>query len=119
MTTRILPRAEYGRLAGTALEPAVVQFPGARVIVAEADGVIVGHLMLAPMWHVEGFSVAPEYGGLGAGDLLIDAMHEEARAIGLDTVFPAAGTAGMARYITMRHGVEIPARWFAVAVRES
>lgn len=119
MTRRILPSDEYSRLVGTDLESALPLFPGARVIVVEDAGAIVGHLLLAPMWHAEGFGVVDGYRGRGVDRLLVDAMHAEARALGVETVFPAAASDGMVRYVTRLGAVEIPARWFALAVRES
>jgi GNAT superfamily N-acetyltransferase len=119
MTSRILPREDYGRLIGTDLETAVPLFPGARVIVVEEGDAIIGHLMLAPMWHAEGFYVAPSHRGRGVDTALVTAMHAEARSMGVETVFPAAADDQMAHYVTRHGGVEIPARWFAVAVQES
>lgn len=119
MTSRILPRAEYTALEGTDLEHAVAHFPGARVIVVEDAGTIVGHLMLAPMWHAEGFGVDEAYRGRGVDRMLVAAMHGEARAMGIETVFPGAATDGMVSYVTRLGAVEMPVRWFALAVRES
>ena len=121
MTRRILPRDEYHRLDGTDLECILSDFPGARVFVVEDGAEIVGHLMLAPMWHAEGFYVDPAYRGKGVDTLLVAEMHDEARSMGLATVFPAADRddTGMFRYVTRLGAVEIPARWFALAVRES
>ena len=119
MTARLLPPAEYDRLAGTELECAGDIFPGASVLVVEEAGVIIGHLMLAPLWHAEGFYVDPAYRGRGVDTQLVAAMHAEARALGLETVFPAAASDGMAHYVTRLGAVEMSARWFALAVRES
>lgn len=119
MTTRILPPEEWAKLAGTELDTALPMLPGTRVIVCELDGAIVGHLALVPMWHAEGVYVTPTQRGRGVLQFLIAAMHEEARAIGVSTVFPAAATEGMVHLITRIGGVEIEARWFALAVKES
>ena len=119
MTSRVLDPLEHGRLDGTEIEEALPLFPGARVIVVEEEGVIIGHLLLAPMWHAEGFYVAPAYRGRGVDVELVAEMHATARAMGLGTVFPAAETDGMVAYVERLGAVEIPARWFALAVRES
>ena len=42
-----------------------------------------------------------------------------ARTMWLGTVFPAAASDGMVNYVTRLGAVEVPARWFALAVRES
>ena len=119
MNSRILPRADYARLVGTDIETLLPMLPGSRVIVVEDDGEIVGHLMLAPMWHAEGFGVVASHRGRGVDTMLVSAMHAEARSMGVKTVFPAAADDQMAHYVTRHGGVEIPARWFAVAVQES
>ena len=119
MTPRLLPRAEYYRLAGTDLEDLLPDFPGARVFVVEDGDEIVGHLMLAPFWHPEGFYVAKDYRGQGVDTLLVSEMFDEARSMGLETVWPATASEGMAKYVTRLGAVEVPARWFALAVRES
>jgi GNAT superfamily N-acetyltransferase len=71
------------------------------------------------LWHAEGFYVTPDYRGRGVDVALVAAMHAEARTLGVDTVWPAANTDAMAHYVTRLGAVEIPARWFALAVRES
>jgi len=119
MIRRLLPREEYYKLDGTDLECLLPDFPGARVFVVEDGDAIVGHLMLAPMWHAEGFYVEPSYRGKGVDTLLVAEMHDEARSMGLGTVFPAAASDGMVNYVTRLGAVEVPARWFALAVRES
>lgn len=120
MKTRLLPPEEWGRLAGSELEPALPLLPGARVLVCETeDGAIVGHLALVPMWHVEAAEVEPTFRGTGVLQALVAAMHVEARALGITTVFPAAATDGMVHFVTRLGAVEIPARWFALAVKES
>ncbi len=59
VTTRILPREDYGRLAGTELEAVREQLPeSASVVVVEDDGEIVGCWALMPVLHAEGVWIA-------------------------------------------------------------
>ncbi len=118
MTSRILSLAEYDRLIGTDIDE-LSHRPGARVIVVEDGASIVGHLLLVPLWHAEGFGVAESHRGRGVDRMLVEAMHADARDMGVDTVFPAAESDGMVHYVTRLGAVEVPARWFALAVKES
>jgi hypothetical protein len=53
--TRLLPREEWARLAGTELETVYPVLPqGSHVIVIEDDGRIVGCWAVYPQWHVHG-----------------------------------------------------------------
>lgn len=62
MITRVLPREDYGRLAGTELETvAPVLPPDAEVLVAEDAGVIVGCWAVFAVLHVEGIWIAPSH----------------------------------------------------------
>lgn len=62
MTTRILPREDYGRLVGTLLECAISSLPvDSQVVVVEDNGAIVGCAALYPVWHLDGVWVAPAY----------------------------------------------------------
>ena len=55
MTSRLLPKDEWGRLVGTQLETVVPVLPeGAQVLVVEDDGAIVACCALYPLWHLEG-----------------------------------------------------------------
>lgn len=125
MTTRILSFDELWRLAGTDLGRSLPWFPdGTRVIVCEDDEQIVGHLALVPMWHVEGIEVYPEHRGKGVVfRKLLEAMHVEARRLGEQMLFPAAARTDegeqMAETILRLGAVEMPARWFALPVKES
>jgi hypothetical protein len=122
MTTRVLDRAEWAdALSETDLALALPFFPeGVRVIVCEQAGAIVGHIALVPMWHIEGVYVDPAHRGGGrVFAALVTAMHAEARALAQRTVFPAAADDRMAQMVTQLGAVEIPARWFALKVRES
>lgn len=84
MTTRILPRDEWPRLAGTLLERAWPHFEGqATVVVVERDGAIVGCAAVFQAWHLEGAWIAPEHRGrVGVGRRLIAGMRAAIRATG-------------------------------------
>lgn len=62
MTTRLLPVAEWSRLAGTLLETVWPTLNRAEdlVVVVEDDGVIVSAFTLVRAWHLEGVWIAPE-----------------------------------------------------------
>lgn len=62
MTSRVLPPAEWPRLAGTEAEGFVAHLTdAARVVVVEHDGAIVGCHVLQPVLHAEGLWIHPEY----------------------------------------------------------
>lgn len=124
MTTRILKAWELERIAGSDLALAWPQLPsGGSILVCEDDaGEILGHVAVVPMLHVEGFAIAPSVSGLARGAVfaqLETALHAEARRRGQHTVFPAAADARMVRVLERLQAVEIPARWFALTVKES
>lgn len=60
MTARVLPRKEWGRLAGTQLETVVpiLRRERGRVLVVEHEGEIVGCVALYRLWHLEGLELA-------------------------------------------------------------
>ena len=58
MTSRLLPREEWARLAGTQLETVVPILPeGAKVMVIEKDAEILACVALYPLWHLEGLQI--------------------------------------------------------------
>lgn len=62
MTTRVLPREEWHRLAATDLSTVWAHLPDTtRVIVVEDDGVIVGCVTGMLILHAEGLWIAPAY----------------------------------------------------------
>lgn len=118
LTTRVLAPEEHAHLPSDEQTAALPLFPGVRVIACEHNGVIVGSIGLVPLWHVEGVYVTPEWRGTGVLQTLVAAMHAEARALGLQTVYPAAQQDALVHFIERIGGVELPVRWFALAVQE-
>lgn len=58
MTSRLLPKDEWGRLVGTQLETVVPILPdGAQVLVVEKDTEILACVALYPLWHLEGIEI--------------------------------------------------------------
>lgn len=74
MTTRVLARAEWPKLAATELGPAIDSLPeGTQVVVVEdVEGRIVGCWAAIQYVHVEGLWIAPEHrrGGRALAHLL-------------------------------------------------
>jgi len=106
MTSRILPREEWGRLQGTELEQIVTA--AARrdnevllVLVAEdKDGAIVGGWALFPIWHAEGLWVSPNHRGKAAvGRRLLRFARAVAEQFGISAVMTAANSSQVARML--------------------
>ncbi len=119
MTTRILPRDEYARLAGTELDAVWAHLPDAtRVVVVERDGAIVGCHALLPCWHVEGLWIAP--GARGRGGVarrLWRAVQDEARAIGVSAVLTAATDDRVRGLLAHVGATKVPGEAYLVPVR--
>lgn len=92
MTSRILPPEEWAKLQGTEIGPVWDRLPaGARPVVVEHEGAIVGVHVLLPIWHVEGLWIAPAYRGrTSVARRLWMAVKAEAAALGLARVVTAA-----------------------------
>ena len=74
MTSRLLPREEWARLAGTQLETVVPILPdGAQVMVVEADEEILACVALYPLWHLEGLEIKNP----AATRLLLDSIRTQ------------------------------------------
>lgn len=120
MQTRILPREEWHRLAGTELETVIPYLPAsASVIVVEDGDQIVGCWSVFEQTHVEGVWIAPEYRGRGSvARRLIATMVETARARGAQTVWTAAVTPDVADLALRLGAVELHARHFSLKIGE-
>jgi hypothetical protein len=92
MTSRILPVAEYDRLADTYLAPLRDHFPAQTSVIVVEDGdriVATWALMLVP--HVEGVWTHPDYRHNPAVIRhLLTGMRREARAWGVSRVMTGA-----------------------------
>lgn len=72
MTTRILPKSEWGRLWETDLPALLQKAPDADVYVVEEAGRVVGCVAALRVTHLEGLWIAPEYrGNAGLGRRLV------------------------------------------------
>lgn len=91
-------------------------------LVAEQDGLIIGHTMLTtsvvrgragtPVLVLSPLSVLPEYQGQGVGTALVDAVLDRARKMDYQSVFLAGDTEYYSRFgfVPVRHfGINPPA----------
>lgn len=120
MITRLLPRAEWSRLAGTELEVAAPLLPAeAVVLVVEDEGTIAGCWALTPYWHVEGLYVAPEHRGRSAVfRRLVAGMRASLDAIGERVVLTAATDAPVQAMLVAAGARALPGVHFVVPVRK-
>lgn len=95
MTSRLLPPAEYGKLAGTELEGVAAHLPPlAQVLVVEDGEQLAGCWLLFPQWHVEGLWIAPAHRKrAGVARRLWAAMQRQAQAIGARTLMTGSCSA--------------------------
>ena len=118
MTSRLLPRDEWLRLEGTELERVWPYLPtGARVLVVEDAGVIVGCWSFFPLIHAEGLWIAPSHRASPAvGRRLLTGMRRHAAAMGARAINTAAQTDAVAAMLERAGAVELVARHFALRV---
>lgn len=119
MTTRLLPPADWARLAGTELETVWPHLPAsARVIVVEDEaGAIVGCWALFSCVHVEGVWVAPEHRARTAvARRLLVGMRHEARDLGAQSVVTGALTDDVRQLITGLGGKALPGDLYVIPV---
>jgi ribosomal protein S18 acetylase RimI-like enzyme len=92
MKARILPAAEWPKLAGTLADQAWPVLPAdAQVIVVEDGDQIVGNVTLFKAWHLEGAWVRPDYrGSVAVGRHLLRAVRDTALRIGAREVYAMA-----------------------------
>lgn len=115
MTSRILPRAEWSKLAGTEAGAFAAQLPqeSASILVVEDGGVIVATWALITMVHAEGLWIAPAYRcRFGVAKRLLDGMRQMARSIGCTSVQTAAISDEVAQFIQRLGGSALPGQAF-------
>jgi ribosomal protein S18 acetylase RimI-like enzyme len=118
MRTRILPREEWARLAGTELETVYPVLPdGAVVVVVEDGDQIVACWALFPIVHVEGVWIDPDYrGNPRVARRLVAGMKDTARAMGARAVATAALTPEVERLAEKIGGAVLPGRHYTVTL---
>lgn len=119
VTSRILPRAEYGRLAGTELEAVAPVLPAdADVLVVEdADGAIVGCWAAFALVHVEGVWIAPEHQGRsGVARRLLAGMRAIAGARGARAVNTASVSPDVSGMLRKLGAVQLEGEHFSLRV---
>jgi N-acyl-L-homoserine lactone synthetase len=119
LTTRILPSAEWAKLAPTALEHVweVLRAGTDRVIVIEEDGQVVGCWTLIPTVHVEGIWIHRNQRARGnVARRLLHAMQDEAQKMGATAVVTSSLTDEIAD-LAVRLGAEVlPGTHFVLPV---
>jgi hypothetical protein len=113
--TRILKRKDFWKL-GEEKEELFKSFPKeSQVIVVEQDGIVVGHWVLIPYWHVECFEVYPEHkkkAGVAKG--LFRTMFGILHSMRVKTVLTAAVTDEVEKYLKRMHATELPGKHFVL-----
>ena len=123
MIRRILPRDEYGRLAGTYLEP-LIDFlpPDTDVVVVEDDeGQIIGCSSLFQRDHLEGTWIAPDHRDTpGVFWSLLCGIKATAKRRGSERILTASMDDRMTAFLHRMHAEPVPGEHFVwPIVRES
>lgn len=121
MTTRILPAAEWAKLAGTELEAVwpVLNPETAKVVVVEDHAQIIGCWALIPSWHVEGCWVAEPHRKRGVvARKLWQVMSALASAFGARALFTGCKSDEVRQLLT-RHlsALQLEGEHFVIPVR--
>jgi N-acetylglutamate synthase-like GNAT family acetyltransferase len=116
VTTRLLPRDEWPKLAGTELETVVTILPdSAAVIVVEDAGVIVGCWSLLPVYHAEGIWIRPDYRRQGGVALrLLRGLRTVAKRYGARAVCTASMDTTVSTLIERIGGQKMPGTHYTV-----
>lgn len=114
VTARILPPAEWSRLADTPLKAASLDPDSAMVVVVEHHGTIIGCWAAMNTMHVEGLWIAPEHQGhAGTARALMTTMVEELLKAGVEAVLTNAATPEVEAMIQKAGGRQVPGSlWF-------
>lgn len=117
MTSRILPPAEWARLAGTEAGEIAPRLPrdSASILVVEEDGAIVATWALITMVHAEGLWIAPSHRGrFGVVKRLLSGMRAMAHSLGAPAVQTAAISTEVADFIRRLGGSPLPGQAFVL-----
>lgn len=119
MTTRILPRDEYAKLAGTELETVAPLLPedAQVVIVEDTEGNLAACWAVLPVFHVEGCWIAPAHQKKGiVARRLIEAMRQTARRMGAQAVCTASMSEDVSGMLRRLGAVQLPGEHFSLRV---
>lgn len=119
-TSRVLPPAEWSRLAGT--EAAIAQQLDPKdtmVLVVEQDGQIVGTWVVMRIVHAECVWIHPDHRGrLGVVKRLLSGMRAIAKNWGATVVWTSATSREVRALIRKLHGTRIPGEAYALPVED-
>lgn len=119
VTTRILDRADYARLAGTELETVAAYLPASAqvVIVEDAAGALVACWAVYPLVHVEGVWIAPAHRTKSAAARqLLQGMRQTARRMGALAVNTASVSAEVSTMLRKLGAVQLEGEHFSLRV---
>ncbi len=119
MDTRILPRDEYAKLAGTELEAVAPHLPATAqvVVVEDSDNEIVACWAVYPLVHVEGVWIAPKHRGKSAAARqLLRGMRLTARRMGALAVNTASVSADVSNMLRKLGAVQLEGEHFSLRV---
>lgn len=122
MTYRVLPQAEWPRLAGTEAETLWPHLDpmNARVLVVEEAGRIVGTWTVLRVVHVECVWIDPAYrGAFGVVKRLLRGMRAIAGEWGARTVLTSALTDQVRALITSLGGQQLPGEHFVIPLERA
>lgn len=121
LTDRILPREEWSKLRDSSLGPFLDRFPSSVTIlvVEDAAGVIVGHVAVCPVYHVEEAWIAEPHRGIGVvARRLWTAIGRTLRARGCEAAVMATADRAVGEMLAKR-GTKIPLEEYSVWVPHS
>lgn len=123
MTTRELPREEWGKIvetdAGRQVLAAVNPDTTKVVVVEDAEGRVVGSWLVLQVAHVECLWIAPEHRGRGSVlRRLLSGMTRAARALGVRGVVTHAVLPEVEDLLASYGGTAIPGRAWTFPLRE-
>lgn len=121
MTRRLLPKDEWGKLAGTELEAVVPHLPDhARVLVVEDGEQIVGCWAFVSLVHAEGVWTASEHRGKSSvARHLLMGMRETVREMGAQGVITAATSDTVRGFLSVLGAVELPGTHYAMPIERT
>lgn len=122
MTSRILPRAEWPKLAGTEAETIwpLLDPMTAQILAVEEGDRIVGCWILAPVLHAECLWIAPEHRRTGSvGRRLWKAMRRAVLATGARTVTTGAITDDVKALLAKVGAIKLPGDQFVMHIKET